>query len=189
MCHRLCYFFIGKGFGIYVKRRARRTSSWTSRNFERIGTQKSECYKLLFMMSTSTFIWPQKILSTRKKVISKNRFPGILGTIKIRHIITKLKTVKSYVLCSALVKLWVFATRGGGSIPARDNSFLHCPQSPHFFAIFLHENEVYVLWCKNKKWSVSVVLHDRLKDLKKVIIKSSFQGLSKAKCLEIYFLK
>ena len=61
-------------------------------DFERIGTQKSECYKLLFMMSTSTFIWPQKILSTRKKVISKNRFLGILGTIKIRQIIRKLKT-------------------------------------------------------------------------------------------------
>uniref|UniRef100_A0A914CZD9 Transposase n=1 Tax=Acrobeloides nanus TaxID=290746 RepID=A0A914CZD9_9BILA len=25
-------------------------------DFERIGTQKSECYKLLFMMSTTTFI-------------------------------------------------------------------------------------------------------------------------------------
>ena len=93
-----------------------------------------------------------------------------LGTIKIRQIITKLKTLESYVLCSALANLWVFATRGGGSIPAGDNSFLICPQSPHFFAIFLHENEVYALWCKNKKWSVNAVLHDRLISRKSIFL-------------------
>jgi hypothetical protein len=47
---------------------------------------------------------------------------------------------------------------------------LICPQSPHFFAIFLHENEVYALWCKNKKWSVNAVLHDRLISRKSIFL-------------------
>ena len=48
--------------------------------------------------------------------------------------------------------------------------FFICPQSPHFFAIFLHENEVYALWCQNKKWSVNVVLFDRLISKKSIFL-------------------
>ena len=120
----------------------------------------------------------QLFLSHEKKV-------RWLGTIKIRQIIRKLKTLESYVLCSAMAKLCFFATRDGGSIPAGDNSFLICPQSPHFFAIFLHENEVYALWCKNKKWSVNAVLHDRLISRKSIFLlhwsfKNSRNGLVKS---------
>ena len=58
--------------------------------------------------------------------------------------------------------------------------FLYCPQLPHFFAIFLHENEVYALWCKNKKWSVNAGLHDRLISRKLILLHWSF----KWKCSE-----